>query len=60
MKFANTSFWVASVIAAIMVPWAARDFLFGMSQGFPVFDVHALLLAAVIWPPGLFCRRYFS
>ena len=46
-------FWTASAIAEIIL-WVTWDFLYGMSQGFPVLNVHALVIAAVIWLTGPF------
>jgi hypothetical protein len=59
MKVGNTLFWLASAIAAIIILRVTWDFLYGMSQGFLVLNVHALMIAAVIWVTG-FAEAYFS
>jgi hypothetical protein len=59
MRFGSALFWLATILAGLIVLWVALDFLFGLSGKFPVVDVTALEFAAVIWLIGFFCRRAF-
>jgi hypothetical protein len=59
MRFGSVLFWLAMVLAVLILLWAVLDFLFGLSGRFPVIDVTALEFAAVIWLIGFFCRRAF-
>jgi hypothetical protein len=59
MKAGNALFWIATIFASLISLWVISDYLYGLSEGFPVFNVTALVLAVVIWLLGLFCRRAF-
>jgi len=59
MKIRSALFWLTTVLAGLIVLWVAWDYLYGLSEGFPVLNVHALLIAAVIWLLGFFFRRAF-
>jgi hypothetical protein len=59
MKIRSALFWLTTILAGLIVLWVAWDYLYGLSEGFPVLNVHALLIAAVIWLLGFFFRRAF-
>ena len=55
MKIRSALFWLTTILAGLIVLWVAWDYLYGL----PVLNVHALLIAAVIWLLGFFFRRAF-
>ena len=59
MKVRSALFWLTTILAGLIVLWVAWDYLYGLTEGFPVLNVHALLIAAVIWLLGFFFRRAF-
>jgi len=59
MRAGSAVFWVATVIAGLILLWVASDYFYGLSAGFPVLNISALVFAVVIWLIGLFCRRAF-
>jgi len=50
---------MATILAGLIVLWVVSDYLYGLREGFPVLNVHALVIAAVIWLLGLIFRRTF-
>ena len=46
MRIGNRVFWTASILAALIVLWVADNFLYGMSEDYPVLNVTALAVAA--------------
>jgi len=56
MRTQHAVFWLASVLAALIMLWVAWDFLYGFGQRFPVINIPGLVLAAAIWSVGWLCR----
>jgi len=50
---------MATVVAGLILLLVVYDFMYGLRAGFPVLNVHALMVAAIIWLVGFFCRRAF-
>jgi len=60
MKVRSALFWMATILAGLIALWVVSDYLYDLSEGFfPVLNVHALVIAAVIWLLGLIFRRTF-
>ena len=59
MRFGNAVFWTATILAGLILVWVVLGYLYDLSEGLPVLSVVALVLAAVIWLLGLFCRQVF-
>ncbi|HTZ02696.1 MAG TPA: hypothetical protein VMC05_10220 [Xanthobacteraceae bacterium] len=57
MKVGSMIFWIASFFAALIVLWSVTGYFYNLSESYPVLNVTALGLAAVIWIVGLMCRR---
>ncbi len=52
----RTFYWLATIIAAVMVIFAVDDFLIGWGQGAPIVRIVALIAAAMVWLIGRICR----
>ncbi len=52
----RTLYWLATSTAAIIVVFAAADFLISWAQGMPIVRMVAFVTAAVIWLIGRACR----
>src|SRR5262249_5474012 len=48
----RTLYWLATVIAAVMVIFAIADFFISWAQGAPIVRVFALVAAALVWLIG--------
>lgn len=57
MKVGNALFWFTSFFAALIVLWTAADFLYNVSNSYPVLNITAVVIAGAIWLVGLFCRH---
>ncbi|MGB7037232.1 MAG: hypothetical protein WBD71_17095 [Xanthobacteraceae bacterium] len=57
MKVGNALFWLTSFFAATILLWTAADYLYNLSDSFPVLNVTAVFLAAAVWLVGFICRR---
>ncbi|MGB3743406.1 MAG: hypothetical protein WBD11_02540 [Xanthobacteraceae bacterium] len=49
-------YWLATVVAALMVIFAVGDFFISWAQGQPILRIVALVAAAVVWLIGRTCR----
>ena len=56
----RTLYWLATIIAAVMVIFAVADFFIGWAQGAPIVRIVALVAAAIVWLIGRFCRALLS
>ncbi len=52
----RTLYWLATIIAAIIVVFTVADFFISWAQGAPIVRMVALLAAAAIWLIGRACR----
>jgi hypothetical protein len=50
---------MATILAGLTLAWVVSSYLYGLNEGFPVFNVTGLVLAIMIWFLGLFCREVF-
>jgi hypothetical protein len=56
LSVGRTLYWLATIIAAIMVIFAVADLFIGWAQGAPIVRIVALVAAAIVWLIGRFCR----
>ena len=56
LSVGRTLYWLATIIAAVMVIFAVADFFIAWAQGAPIVRVVALVAAAIVWLIGRFCR----
>lgn len=56
MKVGQFLFWTSTIFAGLILLWAVSDYLANWSENYPVLDVPALALAAVVWLVGLLFR----
>ncbi|MGN6750453.1 MAG: hypothetical protein ACTHJS_17855 [Xanthobacteraceae bacterium] len=52
----QTLYWLAAVIAALIVVFALADFLISWAQGAPIVRIVAFMAAAAVWLIGRICR----
>jgi hypothetical protein len=52
----RTLYWLAAVIAALIVVFALADFLISWAQGAPIVRIVAFMAAAAVWLIGRICR----
>lgn len=57
MKVGNALFWFTSSFAALILLWAGADYLYDLSNNFPVLNTTALFVAGAVWLVGLCCRH---
>lgn len=57
MRVGNALFSLTSFFAAVLAMWSAADYLYNLSENYPVLNVTALTLAGAIWLAGFICRR---
>ena len=55
-----TLYWMATIIAGLLVAWAVWSYVYNSSRGEPVILIVPLLLAAVIWLAGWGCRAMLA
>lgn len=60
LSVGRTLYWLATIIAAIMVIFAVADLFIGWAQGAPIVRIVALVAAAIVWLIGRFCRALLS
>jgi hypothetical protein len=56
----RTLYWLATIIAAVMVVFAAADFFIGWAQGAPILRIFAFVAAAAVWLIGRACRALLT
>jgi hypothetical protein len=56
----RTLYWLATIIAALIVVFALADFFISWAQGQPVVRVVAFISAVVVWLIGRVCRALLS
>jgi len=49
-------YWLATIIAGLIVVFAVGDFFISWAQGTPILRIVALVAAAAVWVIGLICR----
>jgi hypothetical protein len=52
----RTFYWLATIVAAVMVIFAVADFFINWAQGAPIVRVFALIAAVAVWLIGRACR----
>jgi hypothetical protein len=53
-------YWLATIIAAVMVVFALADFFIGWAQGAPILRIFALIAAAAVWLIGRVLRALLT
>jgi hypothetical protein len=56
----RTLYWLATMIAAVMVIFAIADFFISWAQGAPIVRVFALVAAALVWLMGRALRAFLT
>ena len=56
----RTLYWLATIIAALMVVFAIADFFIAWAQGAPILRVFALVAAALVWLIGRALRALLT
>ena len=56
LSVGRTFYWLATIIAAVMVIFTVADFFIGWAQGAPILRIAALIAAVIVWLIGRFCR----
>jgi hypothetical protein len=56
----RTLYWLATIIAAIMVVFALADFFIAWAQGAPILRIFALIAAAAVWLIGRVLRALLT
>jgi hypothetical protein len=51
-------YWLATIIAALMVVFAVGDFFIGWAQGAPILRIFALIAAVLVWLIGCVLRPF--
>jgi hypothetical protein len=49
-------YWLATIVAGLIVIFAVGDFFTSWAQGTPILRIVAFIAAAVVWLIGLICR----
>jgi len=49
-------YWLATIVAGLIVIFAIGDFFISWAQGAPILRIVAFIAAAVVWLIGLICR----
>lgn len=57
-RWARTLYWIATLVACLIVLWDIWDYVSGTGHSYPVVTIGPLLLAAFIWLAGLACRKF--
>jgi hypothetical protein len=52
----RTLYWMATIIAALIVVFAVADFFIGWAQGAPIVRIVAFIVAVAVWLIGRLCR----
>jgi hypothetical protein len=53
-------YWLATIIAAVMVVFAIADFFIGWAQGTPILRIFAFIAAAAVWLIGRALRALLT
>jgi hypothetical protein len=53
-------YWLATIIAGVLVAWVVWGYISDMERGEPIIRIFPLLLAGVIWLAGWVCRKVFA
>jgi hypothetical protein len=56
----RTLYWLATIIAALIVVFALGDFFISWAEGAPIVRIFAFIAAAAIWLIGRACRAALS
>ena len=56
----RTLYWLATIVAALMVVFAIADFFIAWAQGAPILRVFALIAAALVWLIGRALRALLT
>jgi hypothetical protein len=56
----RTLYWLATIIAALMVVLVIADFFINWAQGAPIVRIVALTAAAAVWLIGRACRALLT
>jgi hypothetical protein len=60
LSVGRTLYWLATIIAAVMVVFAAADFFIGWAQGAPILRIFAFVAAAAVWLIGRALRALLT
>jgi len=55
-----TLYWLATIIAILIVVFAVADFFISWAQGAPIVRIVAFVAAAAVWLIGRICRALLS
>jgi hypothetical protein len=56
----RTLYWLATIIAGLIVVFAIADFFISWAQGAPILRIFALIAAVAVWLIGCACRAVLS
>jgi len=56
LKVGNVLYWLATIVAAMMVIFVVADLATSWAQGQPILRLFALLTAVLVWLIGRICR----
>jgi hypothetical protein len=56
LRAGRTLYWLATIIAVVIVVFALADFFISWAQGAPIVRVFAFITAAAVWLIGRICR----
>jgi len=60
MNVGRTLYWLATIVAALIVIFALADFFIGWAQGASIVRVVAIIAAVAVWLIGRACRALLS
>lgn len=60
LRAGPTLYWLATIIAAVIVVFALADFIMSWAQGAPILRVFAFAAAVLVWLLGRICRLFLS
>jgi hypothetical protein len=60
MNVGRTLYWLATIVAALILVFALADFFIGWAQGAPIVRVVAFIAAVAAWLIGRACRALLS
>jgi hypothetical protein len=55
-KAGNVLYWLATIVAALIVIFVIADLIISWAQGQPILRIFALLTALLVWLIGRVCR----
>jgi hypothetical protein len=56
----HSLYWLATIIAVVMVVFAVADFFVGWAQGAPILRIFAFIAAAAVWLIGRALRALLT